>query len=144
MTRDYPERPIVGVGAVVLRGNTVLLIRRAKPPRVGQWSLPGGMQELGETLENAVRREVREETGLELETLELLTTVDLIEADDDRRIRYHYSLVDYVAEAAEGEPVAEHDATAARFVPLDEIGGLGMWEETQRIIALAVARRPHS
>ncbi|MGE3741190.1 MAG: NUDIX domain-containing protein, partial [Geminicoccaceae bacterium] len=79
MSREYPDRPVVGVGAIVWRGERVLLIRRGRPPRLGQWSLPGGGQQLGETLEEAIRRVVREETGLELAAVEFLTTVDLIE-----------------------------------------------------------------
>src|SRR6476660_5412765 len=99
MSRQYPDRPIVGVGAVIWRGDAVLLIRRGQPPRVGQWSLPGGAQHLGETLAEAVSREVHEETGLTLVDLRLLTTVDLIERDPDGRVRYHYTLVDFSAEA---------------------------------------------
>lgn len=144
MARDYPERPIVGVGTVALRGDTVLLVRRGHPPRQGQWSLPGGAQELGETLIEAARREVREETGIELDTISLLTVVDLIEPDGKGRIRHHYSLVDFIAEATAGEPVAAHDASDARFFALEEIGRLGMWSETLRIIELAAGRRSHS
>lgn len=144
MSRDYPERPVIGVGTVVLRDQSVLLVRRANPPRRGQWSLPGGAQELGETLIEAARREVREETGIELAAISLLTVLDLIEPDAEGRIRHHYSLVDFVAEADPGEPVAAHDASDARFVALEDVGRLGMWSETLRVIELAVGRRPHS
>ena len=113
---EYPDRPIVGVGAVVWRGDRVLLIRRGKPPRAGQWSLPGGAQQLGETLREAITREVREETGLELAELRLLTTVDLIEREPDGRVRYHYTLVDFTAEAPAGEPLAGDDAVGGRLV----------------------------
>jgi 8-oxo-dGTP diphosphatase len=141
MTRLYPDRPIVGVGAVVWRGDRVLLVRRGKPPRQGQWSLPGGAQQLGETLREAVTREVREETGLELSDLRLLTTVDLVDRDPDGRVRYHYTLVDFTAEAPLGEPVAGDDAAAVAWFALDELPGLGLWTETLRIIEDAACRR---
>jgi len=142
MRRDFPDRPIVGVGVVVWRGERVLLIRRGKPPRAGQWSLPGGGQELGETVAATARREVREETGLELATLELLTVVDLVEREPTaERVRYHYTLVDFTAEAAAGEPVAAGDAEAVRWFEMGEIVDLGLWDETVRIISLAHDRR---
>src|SRR3954469_3394221 len=115
MSREYPDRPVVGVGAVVWRGQQVLLIRRGNPPRAGQWSLPGGGQQLGETLREAITREVREETGLELGGLRPLTTVALVERDTDARARYHSPLVDFTAEAADGEPVTGDDAAAVAW-----------------------------
>ena len=141
MRREYPERPVGGVGAVVWRGGRVLLIRRGRPPRVGQWSLPGGAQQLGETLLEAVVREVREETGLALSSVCFLTTVDLIERAADGRVRYHYTLVDFTAEAAPGEPVAGDDAAAVGWFAPDQLDGLGLWSETRRIIAEADAVR---
>ena len=106
MSREYPDRPIVGIGGVVWRGDRVLLIRRGKAPRLGQWSLPGGGQNLGETLVEGLTREVREETGLEIEAVELLAVVDLVDRDETGRVRYHYTLVDFMAEALPGEPGA--------------------------------------
>ncbi|MDX6748700.1 NUDIX hydrolase [Geminicoccaceae bacterium 1502E] len=141
MTRDYPDRPLVGVGAVVWRDGQVLLVRRGKPPRLGQWSLPGGAQELGETVEEAARREVREETGLELGTVSLLTVVDLIERGEDGRVHYHYTLVDVEAEAGQGEAVAASDAAAVGWFGSDALAALPLWEETRRVIALSAARR---
>ncbi|MFO1068056.1 MAG: NUDIX hydrolase [Geminicoccaceae bacterium] len=142
MSREFPERPIVGIGVVVWRGSRVLLIRRGKPPRVGQWSLPGGAQHVGETVEAAGRREVLEETGLPLAAIELLTVVDLIERATDDRVRYHYTLVDFVAEAGDGEPVPGDDAAEARWFAMDELPGLGLWTETLRIIDMARERLP--
>ena len=143
MQRDFPDRPIVGVGVVVWRGDRVLLIRRGKPPRVGQWSLPGGAQELGETVAETARREVLEETGLELAVLDLLTVVDLIEpGDEPDRYRYHYTLIDFVAEAAPGEAIAAGDAAAVAWFDRASLPSLGLWDETLRIIDLAARRRP--
>jgi ADP-ribose pyrophosphatase YjhB (NUDIX family) len=145
MQRDFPDRPIVGVGVVVWRGDRVLLIRRGKPPRVGQWSLPGGAQELGETVAETARREVFEETGLALAALEFLTVVDLIEpSPEPNRFRYHYTLIDFVAEAAPGEPVAAGDAAAVAWFDRPSLAGLGLWDETLRIIELAANPRPGS
>ena len=141
LARDYPDRPIVGVGVVVFRGDAVLLVKRAKPPLLGQWSLPGGMQELGETLEAAARREIREEAGLDLAKIEFLTTVDLIDLDAEQRIRHHYTLIDFWALAAHGAPAAGSDAHEAVFMPPAEVATLTLWSETRRIIELASARR---
>jgi ADP-ribose pyrophosphatase YjhB (NUDIX family) len=138
--REYPLRPVVGVGVVVWHGQRVLLVRRGRPPRQGHWSLPGGAQELGETVAEAARREVREETGLELAGLDLLTTVDLIERDGGR-VRYHYTLIDFSAEAAAAAPRAGSDAAEARWFTLAEVERLDLWSETVRIIKLAHARR---
>ena len=142
MQRDFPDRPIVGVGVVVWRGDEVLLIRRGKPPREGQWSLPGGGQELGETVAQTARREVLEETGLQLATLDLLTVVDLIEREPGSdQIRFHYTLVDFTAEAADGTAAAGCDAAAVGWFNRDALAGLGLWTETLRIIELAAGRR---
>ena len=141
MSREYPDRPMVGVGAVIWRGRQVLLIRRGKPPRVGQWSLPGGGQQLGETLLEAVAREIREETGLIVDKIRFLTTVDLIEREADGRIRYHYTLVDFTAEAPHGEAVAGDDAAAVAWFAVDELDELGLWSETLRIIGVSAAQR---
>ncbi len=142
MTREYPERPIVGVGAVVLGPEGVLLVRRGKPPREGQWSLPGGAQKLGESLFEAAQREIREETGLEIEVLGLVDAVDSINRDDDGRVRYHYTLFDVLAKP-QGSKKARQlrpggDVADTAWVALDDVPGLGLWSETERIINLAV------
>ncbi len=134
--REFPPRPLVGVGVVVWHGERVLLIRRGKPPRVGHWSLPGGAQKLGETVAEAARREVREETGLAVAVGEVLAVVDLIERDGER-VRYHYTLIDFSAEAEGPELRPGGDAADARWFSLDQIAGLGLWSETLRIIELA-------
>jgi ADP-ribose pyrophosphatase YjhB (NUDIX family) len=137
MGREYPERPIVGVGVVVLREGRVLLARRGKAPRAGDWSLPGGAQKLGETVFAAARREVAEETGLEIEVLGVVDFVDSIQRDSADRIQYHYTLIDVFAEAADGVAEARDDVPEVGWFSLDELGSLGLWSETERIIRLA-------
>lgn len=137
MSREYSERPIVGVGVVLLRPGAVLLVRRAKPPALGQWSIPGGAQELGETAEQAARRELLEETGLQAGPVTLVANVDSITPGEDGRIRYHYTILDFAAAWQGGNPVAGDDASAARFFEFDELGALGLWSEAHRVIGLA-------
>ena len=138
--RQYPERPFVGVGVVVLKDDAVLLIRRGKPPRLGEWSLPGGAQRLGETVEDAALREVREETGIRPALMGLIDVQDSISHDDEGRVLYHYTLVDLAARWTGGRLVPGGDATHAAWVPLERIESLGLWGETVRIIRLAAAR----
>jgi 8-oxo-dGTP diphosphatase len=142
MSREYPTRPIIGVGVVVWHGDRVLLVRRGKPPRVGHWSLPGGAQQLGETVAEAARREVFEEVGLEVDLGAIVAMVDLIERDPDDRIRYHYTLIDFVAEAPGDALRPGSDAADARWFSVAEIELLGLWTETVRVIKLAGERRP--
>jgi 8-oxo-dGTP diphosphatase len=139
--REYPTRPIVGIGVVVWHDDRVLLVRRSKAPRRGRWSLPGGAQQLGETVAEAARREVREEVDLEVKLGEIIATVDLIERDPDQRVRYHYTLIDFTAEAASPVLRPGSDAADARWFELAEIETLGLWSETVRIIKLARERR---
>lgn len=138
MSREYPDRPVVGVGVVILAAGKVLLVRRGKPPREGQWSLPGGAQKLGETVFEAGAREVREETGLDVEVLGLVDVVDTIRNDESGRIRYHYTLVDVFAVARAGTLRAGGDAADAAWFDVADVPRLGLWSETERIIALAV------
>jgi 8-oxo-dGTP diphosphatase len=137
MKRKYPEQPLVGVGAVVFRGDQVLLVRRGQEPARGSWSLPGGLVELGETLEAALRREVLEETGLAVTILGLSAVLDRIYRDPDGRIPYHYVLVDYACEYEAGELAPGSDVTAAQFVPLAELEGLALPRYTARVIRRA-------
>ena len=138
--RRYPARPIVGVGTVVLDGDMVLMIQRGKPPRQGSWSLPGGAQELGETIHEAARREVREETGLEIEILGLIDVVDSVRPDADDKIEYHYTLIDLAGHAVGGTLMAGGDAQDCRWFSRPEIDAMDIWTETKRIIALAADR----
>ena len=138
--RRYPARPIVGVGTVVLDGDMVLMIQRGKPPRQGSWSLPGGAQELGETIREAARREVREETGLEIEIFGLIDVVDSVRPDADDKIEYHYTLIDMAGHAVGGTLMAGGDAQDCRWFTRPEIDAMDIWSETKRIIALAADR----
>ncbi len=135
--REYPAAPRVGVGVVVLRPGAVLLVRRGRPPALGQWSIPGGAQELGETAETGARRELLEETGLSVGPLTLVANVDSIHPDPDGRIRYHYTILDFAARWQGGTPVPGSDVTAASFVPFDALATLGLWSEALRVIAAA-------
>jgi 8-oxo-dGTP diphosphatase len=137
--RTYPERPIVGVGIVVLDGDRVLLVRQHKRRRHGYWSLPGGMQELGETVFETARREVLEETSIAVKVIGLLDVIDAIDHDDQGRVHTHYTLVDVDAHGS-GEPVAGDDAADAAWFDIKDIDGLDLWTETVRIIRMAHAR----
>ena len=134
MSREYPKRPLVGVGAVIWRDNKVLLIRRGKPPREGEWSLPGGEQELGETILQALTREVQEETGLIIQIVALIDVIDAIMPDKGGDIRNHYTLIDFAARWVSGEAQAGDDATAVRWVTLEELSDYELWQETSRVI----------
>lgn len=129
--------PIPAVGVVCLRGQEVLLIRRGKPPRAGEWSLPGGRIEPGERAVDAALRELVEETGVTAQITGLIDVVDGLFSEAG----LHYVLIDYAAEWVSGEPIAGDDALEARFVPLDQVEALIDWSETRRIIALAAVRR---
>ncbi|MCY4500546.1 MAG: NUDIX hydrolase [Alphaproteobacteria bacterium] len=135
------DRPVVGVGVVVLRGNDVLLIRRAEPPRKDRWSIPGGKQERGETVRDAAHREIREETGVEIALIGLVDVVDGISRDETGAAISHYTLIDFAAEWVSGEPVAGDDAAEARWTPLETLDDYRLWSETRRIIAAAAAMR---
>ncbi|HEX6289150.1 MAG TPA: NUDIX hydrolase [Herpetosiphonaceae bacterium] len=141
MPREYPEHPIIGVGAVVWRDDRVLLIRRGRPPLLDEWSLPGGRQEIGETVAEAARREVYEETGIDIEVRDVVAVVDLIDRDADGRVRFHYTLIDLLAEWRAGEPVAADDAAAVVWATLDKLAQYTVWSETERVIRLAAERR---
>ena len=140
-SREYPDRPVVGVGVVVWRDDRFLLVRRGKPPNKGQWSLPGGAQHLGETVFEAARREIMEEAALDVEIVGLVDVVDGIKTDDEGRVQFHYTLVDVVAESKQGEAVAGDDAAAVCWYRLADLADLGLWSETERIIRESVHKR---
>ena len=134
-------RPVPAVGVVCFRGEEVLLIRRGTPPREGQWSLPGGRIEPGEPVRTAALRELREETSVEAELVDLVDVVDAIfENKAGDLITRHYVLIDYVAQWRSGTPKAGDDAADARFFHLSDLASMGMWDETLRVIDAAAAR----
>jgi ADP-ribose pyrophosphatase YjhB (NUDIX family) len=137
MSRRYPDAPRVGIGIVVLRGDEVLLIRRGQPPALGAWSLPGGGQELGETAEAAARRELFEETGLEVGPLRLAGIADSIHRDGAGRVEYHYTIIDFAAAYAGGEARAGGDIAELAWVNTRDFDAYALWDEIVRIIDLA-------
>jgi 8-oxo-dGTP diphosphatase len=120
-SREYPERPIVGVGAVILDRGRVLLIKRGSPPLQGEWSLPGGVVEVGETLRAAVEREALEETGLVVKAGAVLEVLDRIIRNSAGRVQYHYVLIDFLCSVTGGELLAAGDAADARWASEDEL-----------------------
>ena len=143
-SREYPSRPFVGVGVVVLKEENVLLIRRGRPPRLGEWSLPGGAQSVGETVEATARREVLEETGVSIQNPEFLEVVDSIIKDDDGRVKFHYTLIDYWANWESGTPEGADDAQHAEWVPFHKLGELWLWTKTVEVIEKARLLRNQS
>jgi len=137
--RRYPQRPVLGVGAVVLAGDQVLLIKRGAPPSQGLWSLPGGAVELGEGLKQAVAREVLEETGLEVEVGPLVGVFERMQKDDQGRLEYHYVLLDYLCHSPWLPPKAGDDAAQARWVALDQLDKAGLTPDTAQLIKQAAA-----
>jgi ADP-ribose pyrophosphatase YjhB (NUDIX family) len=131
----------VAVGVVVWKDDKVLLIRRAKPPRSGQWSIPGGAQELGETVRDTALREVKEETGLDIAVTDFIEVVDFIERDDAGDVLYHYTLVDWSAEWRDGEAIPGDDVSEILWIDPDELERFGIWSETVRIIRHSAKRR---
>jgi 8-oxo-dGTP diphosphatase len=132
--RSYPERPLVGVGGIVFREDKVLLIRRGKAPGKGQWSIPGGGVRLGETLERALKRELLEETGLDVEPLDLIKVLDRIIPGEDGRIRYHYVLIDYLCVIRGGTLAAGSDALKAGFYPLKSLPKMDLTPGAEEVI----------
>jgi 8-oxo-dGTP diphosphatase len=140
MKREYPERPLVGVGAVIVAGGRVALIRRAKPPLEGRWSIPGGGMELGETIREAVVREAQEETGLQVKPQDLLGVFDRLVWDAEGRVLYHYVLVDFQCCPISGELKAAGDAAEAKWFTLEQLAELNLPEDTKEVIRLAAKK----
>src|SRR5277367_829675 len=134
MKREYPDNPLVGVGAVIVRENRVLLIRRGHPPLLGEWSLPGGVLECGETLREATSREVREETGLVVEVVEMLGVYERVIRSEDARVRYHYVLIDSLCRPVAGELNAGSDAADAGWFTREELPALRLAFDTNEVV----------
>ena len=134
MAREYPAHPVVGVGAVVVRDGRALLVRRGHEPRKGEWSLPGGLLDLGEALVDAARREVKEETGLDVEVGPMIETFNRVHRDGEGRIRYHFVIVDFVCWAGAGEAVAGSDAEAVAWVTADQLDAYAVNAHAKAVI----------
>lgn len=134
MTGDYPEQPGVGVGIVIVENGRVLLVQRGKEPGAGTWAFPGGRLELGETLAEAAVREAREETGLTVEPADIFAVLDLIETDPDGSIRFHYVLIDLLAERVAGTPHPGDDSLDTRWVGLADLEELPMAPRVAEVV----------
>ena len=139
MKREYPESPLIGVGAVIVADGRALLIRRGQPPLLGEWSLPGGVLECGETLREAVAREAHEETGLVVETGEMLGVYERVIRDDEKRVRYHYVLIDFLCRAIGGDLKAGSDAADVRWFTRDEIPALNLAYDANDVVRKGLA-----
>ena len=138
MKREFPDHPVVGVGGVVIRGGSVLLIRRGREPLKGQWSIPGGLLELGEELAAGVRRELKEETGLEVEPLEALAVFDRIFREGSR-VRYHYVIVDYACRWKRGRLRPASDVLDARWVRREDLPHYNLTEMATKVVVESFA-----
>jgi len=134
ISSDYPVQPQVAVGAIVFKDSRVLLVQRGKAPALGMWSIPGGSVELGETLQRATEREIREETGLTIKAREPVFTFDVIDRDENGRVRFHYVIVDLMADYISGELRAGDDALDARWASSEETKSLNMSEMTRHLL----------
>jgi len=139
--RHYPSRPVVGVGVVIWREDKVLLVKRGREPRKGEWGLPGGMQQLGETIFHAAVREAREETGLDITPLGIVTAIDGIAKDKKGEVEFHYTIIEVAAESRAGKAKAQDDAEDVRWATLEEIEQLCAWPEVARIARLSMLQR---
>jgi len=132
--REFPELPLVGVGAIIIERDRVLLVKRAHPPIQGQWSIPGGVLEVGEMVREAAVREAREETGLVVEPGELLGVYDRILRDPEQRVQYHYVLIDFLCCPVAGELLAASDAAEVRWFRREELPALRLAKDTLEVI----------
>lgn len=121
MKRLYPDQPVVGVGAVIIREGRIALIKRGNQPAKGKWTIPGGLVELGESPEQAVIRETKEEVSLEVDDPKLVDVVTQVDLDETGRVKYHYVIIDYLVHVKSGTANAASDAAELRWVPLEEV-----------------------
>jgi ADP-ribose pyrophosphatase YjhB (NUDIX family) len=139
LKRDYPEHPIVGVGAVIVDRGRALLVRRNTEPLRGEWSVPGGVLELGEKLRDGAAREALEETGLHVEVGEVLDVFDSIFPDPDGRAQYHFVLIDYLCRPISGEARAASDVSDVKWVTLGELDSLELRDSIRQVVRKALA-----
>ena len=142
MRREYPERPLVGVGGVVIRDGRTLLVRRGSAPLEGEWSVPGGMLELGETIVEGVQRELLEETAIEVRVLDLIEVFERVTRDEAGKLKYHFVILDYLCEAVRGEAQAGSDVTAVAWARESELSKYSLTPTATRVIqkAFEIAR----
>lgn len=139
MKRDYPDQPIIGVGAVIIQGDRALLVRRATEPLRGEWSVPGGVLELGEKLRAGAAREALEETGLHVQIGEVLDVFDSIFRDGEGRTQYHFVLIDFLCRPISGEAIAGSDVSEVRWVTEAEINGMQLRDSIAQVLRKALA-----
>ena len=139
MRREYPDHPLVGVGAIIVDRGHVVLAKRGKAPLLGEWSIPGGMLELGETTRQGAEREALEETGLVVRATDLLGVFDRVVPEGQRTL-YHYVLIDFLCEVVSGELRASGDAADARWFTGEEVAGLALPKDTAEVIEMAFAK----
>jgi ADP-ribose pyrophosphatase YjhB (NUDIX family) len=132
LKRLYPDHPVVGVGAIVLREGKILLEKRSNEPARGKWSIPGGVVEVGEALEDAAIRDTLEETGLVVEEPRLIDVVCQVDRDAEGKVKYHFVIIDFLVKVKSGEPAAASDAEELRWVPLDEVEGYDLTASFRR------------
>jgi 8-oxo-dGTP diphosphatase len=145
MKREFPEIPFVGVGAIIIEDARVVLVKRAHPPLQAEWSIPGGVLEVGELMREAAVREVREETGLTVEPGELLGVYDRVLRNAAQRVQYHYVLIDFLCRRIAGDLAASSDAAEVRWFPREELPALKLAEDTLDVIRKGFAKiRVHS
>jgi len=140
ISREFPDRPFIGIGAVIIDGSRVVLVKRAHPPIQGQWSIPGGVLEVGELVREAAVREAGEETGLIVEPGELLGVFDRVLRDPEHRVQYHYVLIDFLCRPVGGELRAASDAAEVRWFKREELPALKLAEDTQEVILKGFAK----
>ena len=141
MSREYPPFPLVGVGALIVDGSRIVLVKRGNPPGKGEWSVPGGLVRVGETLQAAVRREAAEETGLKVEAEGLVELLERIFRDGAGRVKYHYILADFLCRVTGGTLAAGSDADAALWVQREDLHGLEVAPVTLRVILAALDKQ---
>lgn len=134
MKREFPEIPLVGVGAIIIEGSRVVLVKRAHPPLQDQWSIPGGVLEVGEMVREAAVREAREETGLIVEPAELLGVYDRVLRDAGQRVQYHYVLIDFLCRRVAGDLQASGDAAEAGWFTREQLPAMNLAEDTLDVI----------
>ncbi len=134
MKREFPEVPLVGVGAIIIEDARVLLVKRAHPPLQAQWSIPGGVLEVGELIREAAVREAREETGLIVEPEDLLGVYDRVLRNPEERVQYHYVLIDFFCRRVGGELLAASDAAEVRWFAREELPALKLAEDTIDVV----------